>query len=31
VCENLSRLLSWTVPALPVAGDPVAFAGSPAF
>lgn len=30
VCENLSRILSWTVPALPVAGDPVAFAGSPA-
>ena len=30
VCENLSRLLSWTVPALPVPGDPVAFAGSPA-
>jgi hypothetical protein len=30
VCENLSRLLSWTVPLLPCAGDPVAFAGSPA-
>lgn len=30
VCENLSRILSWTVPVLPVAGDPVAFAGSPA-
>lgn len=30
VFENLSRLLSWTVPALPVPGDPVAFAGSPA-
>lgn len=30
VCENLSRLLGWTVPALPVAGDPAAFAGSPA-
>lgn len=30
VFENLSRLMSWTVPALPVAGDPAAFAGSPA-
>ncbi len=30
VFENLSRILSWTVPALPVAGDPVAFDGSPA-
>jgi hypothetical protein len=30
VFENLSRLMSWTVPALPIAGDPVAFAGSPA-
>lgn len=30
VLENLSRLMSWTVPALPVAGDPPAFAGSPA-
>jgi hypothetical protein len=30
VFENLSRILSWTVPALPVAGDPDAFRGSPA-
>lgn len=30
VCENLSRLLSWSVPALPVAGDPAPFSGSPA-
>jgi hypothetical protein len=30
VFDNLSRILSWTVPAMPVAGDPVAFAGSPA-
>jgi hypothetical protein len=30
VFENLSRILSWTVPALPVAGDPVPFRGSAA-
>jgi hypothetical protein len=30
VCENLSRILAWTVPVLPMAGDPVAFDGSPA-
>lgn len=30
VLENLSRILSWSVPAMPVPGDPVAFAGSPA-
>lgn len=30
VCDNLSRILDWTVPALPVATDPAPFAGSPA-
>jgi hypothetical protein len=30
VFENLSRILSWSVPAMPLPGDPVAFAGSPA-
>lgn len=30
VCENLSRILSWSVPALPVAGDPPPYPGSPA-
>jgi hypothetical protein len=30
VCEHLSELLSWSVPALPIAGDPAAYAGSPA-
>lgn len=30
VLENLSRLLSWSVPALPAPGEPAAFRGSPA-
>lgn len=30
VAENLSRILTWSVPVLPVAGDPAPFAGTPA-
>lgn len=30
VAENLSRILSWTVPVLPAPGDPAPFAGTPA-
>jgi hypothetical protein len=30
VLENLSRILSWSRPVLPVPGDPPAFAGTPA-
>lgn len=30
VCENLSRLLHWTVPVIPHAGDPATYAGSAA-
>ena len=30
VAENLSRILSWTVPVLPAPGDPLAYSGTPA-
>lgn len=30
VCENLSRLLHWTVPVIPQVGDPATYAGSAA-
>jgi hypothetical protein len=30
VLENLSRILSWSRPVLPVPGDPAAYAGTPA-
>ncbi len=30
IAENIAKIMSWTAPAFPLAGDPVPFAGTPA-
>jgi hypothetical protein len=31
LCEDLTRLTSWSRPAIPASGDPNAYPGTPAF